>query len=104
MKITCRCGALIPDQTDSLPHKAHVIADEAWHGLLDRLDADVVDRLAAGRLSADGAAMVARMLLSEAARPAYECPACGRLYVDDPQGALQSYAPEGPTRGVLRAG
>jgi hypothetical protein len=95
VKIECRCGVLIIDQADGVPHKAHLIPDRAWLGLFDTIDAEVVEPLAAGRLSADAAGHTVRRLVIGASRGAWQCGACGRLYVDGPDGRLHPFAPEG---------
>ncbi|RZS37625.1 hypothetical protein EV193_105183 [Herbihabitans rhizosphaerae] len=63
MKITCRCGAVIPDNTDYLPWKADVIPSQ---DLSDFFDAE--DRV-------DG--------LVDNSTTAYQCESCGRLYLED---------------------
>lgn len=94
MKIECHCGALIVDQTDDLPHKAHLIPDQEWFATLDRIDAEVIEPLAARRLTAEGASMRTRSLLIGAVRMAWQCRSCGRLYVDDASRELRCFVPE----------
>ena len=48
MKIKCQCGAVIVDQTDYLPHKAYIIPDQEWFGILDAID-EAIERDALGR-------------------------------------------------------
>ncbi len=38
MKIECRCGRMIIDQTDCLPYKAHLIPDQEWFQVHDDRD------------------------------------------------------------------
>ncbi|MCB9896603.1 MAG: hypothetical protein H6825_01240 [Planctomycetes bacterium] len=106
MKITCTCGAQIVDSTDGHPNKAHLIADERWTGLLDALDDEVVAPLAAGRIGEDAAAMRLRTLVSHAQRLAWQCTACGRVWIEDPARTLHGYAADAPSadRRVLRGG
>jgi hypothetical protein len=61
MKIGCRCGALIRDQTDFLSYKAYLVADQDWF--------DVLDELATGSER--------RTLLQEASREMWQCTRCG---------------------------
>lgn len=105
MKILCHCGATILDQTDALPHKAHVIPDQVWFDLLDEIDVRVIDSLAAGRLDAESAKMQVRILIGDARRSAYECTACGRLFVSGQDHQLHCYEPRdgSPGQGILRA-
>ncbi len=103
MKIECTCGHLIPDSADGLPHKAHLIADQAWHGLFDRLD-DLIEHRCQTRAQRDAACTLIRSLIGGESRNAWQCGECGRLYVDDSTGRLQVYVPadEKTSREVLR--
>jgi hypothetical protein len=92
MKITCDCGALIVDQTDTIPHKGHLIPDQEWFPVFDGIDA-VIDDLSARRLDAAAACMKVRTILGAAARQIYQCKNCGRLFVDDRQHRLHAFAP-----------
>jgi hypothetical protein len=104
MKFACACGVTVFDATDGLPHKGHLVPDRAWLALLDALDAEVLGPLAAGRLDEPAASYRARTLLIGAARPVYQCAACGRLYVDVGGAEVLGYVPETPAaaRPVLR--
>lgn len=105
MKISCRCGSLILDGTDDLPHKAHVVPDQIWLSTHEALDA-IVEAAADGRLGKDAACHRARELFERAARLAWQCHSCGRLLLDGRDGGLRSFVPEGETldREILRAG
>lgn len=104
MKIECACGHLIHDGADALPHKAHFIADQAWHGLFDRLD-DLIEHRCHTRAQRDAACTLIRSLINGETRSAWQCGECGRLYVDDSTGQLQAYVPadDGTSREVLRS-
>src|SRR5436190_18872531 len=104
MKITCHCGALIRDQTDSLPHKAHLIPDQEWFPVYDSIDL-VIDDVAGARLDAEAAYTKIRSILGTASREIYQCRQCGRLFVDDSQRQLQTFAPAsaGTCREILRS-
>ena len=103
MKIECVCGSLIPNMTDSLPHKAHLIPDQSWLALLEQLD-HLIEHRCATPAQRGEACMAARILISEASRNAWQCASCGRLHVDDQAKRLQTYVPaDGETsRSVLR--
>lgn len=105
MKIGCHCGATIFDQTDNLPHKAHFIPDQARFATFDALDDKVIDPLAKGELTKEKAHLLARAILSQAARLMWQCAACGRLYVDDCANDLHCYLPaeEGTEKEILRS-
>ena len=38
MKIKCTCGEIIPDQTDYLSYKAHIIGEKNYFDFLDTID------------------------------------------------------------------
>jgi hypothetical protein len=75
MKIACHCGAVIPDQTDFLSYKAHVVADQDWEDFVDASESK-------GRID------------SSLVRLSYQCPQCGRLYVEDASRALHAFVPD----------
>ena len=104
MKITCHCGALVRDQTDNLPHKGHLIPDQEWFPVYDAIDV-VIDDAVAGRLDAEAASMKIRSILGTAARHVYQCRECGRLFVDDRQHQLHTFAPASADTGreILRS-
>jgi hypothetical protein len=104
VKIGCHCGAVIYDQTDDLPHKAHLIPDQEWFVVFDAIDDEVIDPLAEGRLGKEAGYRLARTIIRRSSRLMYQCRECGRLYLDDLQGRLHCYIPtdEEPAREILR--
>lgn len=104
MKIDCRCGASIIDETDDLPHKGHLLPDQAWFATYDAIDDEVIDPMADGRLGKEAAYHLARRIISRSARLMWQCRACGRLYIDGRDGQLRCFVPEGEPadREVLR--
>lgn len=105
MKIGCHCGASIIDQTDELPHKGHLIPDQEWFRTFDDIDDQVIDPLVAGQLGKEPAYHRARQIIRRPARLMWQCPACGRLYIDGVDGRLRCFVPEGEPadREVLRS-
>lgn len=105
MKIGCECGAVIVDQSDSLPHKASFIPDQDLFNVFDSLDKEIVERLATGELSPDEAYRNLRTIINKASRSMYQCRECGRLYLDDRTRTLHSYLPadEVTQREILRS-
>lgn len=100
MKIECTCGSLIFDGGDDLPHKAHVIPDKLWNATFEAIDKLVEN--AATKAQREAACMHIRTLVIKAARMGWQCRECGRLYMDDVENKLQSYAPEdGATRDLF---
>jgi hypothetical protein len=104
MKLSCPCGATIPDQGDDLSHKGHMVPDRAWFATLDALDDEVIEPLAKGRLTGDAASQQARRVLVRSSRLLWQCRACARLFVDGPDGKLRCFQPEGESHDheVLR--
>lgn len=88
MKIECKCGDYIPDTTDYLPYKAHIIGDKDYFDFLDSIDEAIESKKKnRERLCMDVRSAVPSKL-------AWECSTCGRLYLDDKHGNLVSYLPE----------
>lgn len=104
MKISCDCGATISDQADSQPQKGHLIPDQEWFPVCDGIDA-VINEVAARCTNAEAAAMQVRSILVTAARLACQCRECGRLFVDDRQHQVHTFAPASneTSREILRS-
>ncbi len=75
MKIHCACGAVLPDQSDFLSFKAHLVADRDWE--------DFVAPSETGR-----------EIDASFVRHAYQCPECGRLHVEDAARRLHAFSPD----------
>ena len=80
MKFECLCGTLIPDQTDALPHKARIVADQDWFDLSESTDVRT-----SGEIT---------LTLWRATRIAYQCRECGRIWINDKAGTLHSFVPD----------
>ncbi|KAB2856284.1 MAG: hypothetical protein F9K46_14410 [Anaerolineae bacterium] len=115
MKIFCKCGYVISDNTDYLPYKARFIADEDYFELMSVLEG-VVTKLANtiwSNSEVDRAELLRRAHtglwrhLSSFYRLMYQCPACGRLYVDklDRAANPEPFVPteENPTKDLLKS-
>lgn len=79
MKFRCKCDYVISDQTDFIPYKAYILADQ------DREDFQESEPRA----------------LFDFVRPAYQCSGCGRLWIEDQTGSLKSFMPDSPADGIL---
>ncbi len=97
-KLGCLCGATIRDQTDDLPHKGEILKDQDRNPFVNSAIDEIVSYIAAVR---DGTTdawfakyprlrdqpdswIVDSLLLSpwlKFAVDVYECPECGRLWV-----------------------
>lgn len=82
MKIRCRCGAVLPDQTDYLSFKAHLVADRDWEDFAASTESR-------GKVDATYV------------RLCYQCPQCGRLYVEDASRHLHVFSPEAGPAQIL---
>ncbi len=82
MKIGCKCGAVIPDQTDYLSFKAHLVADRDWEDFVESSESR-------------------KEVNSSYVRLTYQCPQCGRLYIEDASRNLHVFAPEDHQTQVL---
>ncbi|HWL08108.1 MAG TPA: hypothetical protein VNQ76_06885 [Planctomicrobium sp.] len=94
MKFDCHCGDRIADHSDDLPHKAHLIPDQNWNALWDRIDDEILPKLEKGRQNLETTAMQLRILFGDAIRAMYQCRECGRLYINDEHGKLHCYVPQ----------
>ena len=88
MKIRCVCGEIIPDQTDYLPYKAHVIGDKDYFDFLDAVDEAIESK------EENREKLCMNVRGAEPSRLAWECNTCGRLYLDDKRGNLVEYLPQ----------
>jgi hypothetical protein len=91
VKLQCPCGCLIPDVTDGVPSKAHLIADRDWDAFWEAVDA-AVER--SGPSAREKEAAVMRLRSLNVFRQAWQCPQCGRVLVEDPSRAVHAFAPE----------
>ncbi|WP_221089965.1 hypothetical protein [Deinococcus aquaedulcis] len=83
MKFACPCGEVIRDQTDFLPHKAHLLPDQSLEKFEDELWL-LVEQLRLKPVGSGQKALWDGMvrLRSLYLRALYQCPVCGRLNVD----------------------
>jgi hypothetical protein len=106
MKFSCACGMTLRDQADFLPHKAHFVADQDLFDLYDELEthvAHLASRVAgargegAERTKAEEACLASLFASFEAYhRAMYQCPSCGRVYVDDQGHKLHRFDVDDP--------
>ncbi|NKB72341.1 MAG: hypothetical protein GKR89_35140 [Candidatus Latescibacteria bacterium] len=96
MKITCPCNRQLVDSTDALPYKAHIISDRDWHPILDAIDA-AIEETGSSRAARETACMAIRSLLNGKTRQAWQCPACGTLYLDAEENQLHRFTPASET-------
>lgn len=101
MKIPCACGFIIHDGADELPHKAHLLPDQEW-GLFWTAVDNAIENAGPSAAEKEAACMELRRR-SFGRRLLWQCPQCGRLYIDDSRHALQCFEPAAATtpRNIL---
>lgn len=92
--LLCKCGFVFHDITDAICWKAHLITDKDWFPLLDMADG-LIESPDPDR---ETLCMILRHNLRGCvqSRFLYQCPVCGRVYIEDPKGAYVCFAPEDP--------
>lgn len=115
MHFLCACGHSITDRTDFLEYKASLIPDQDEENLVDRICAEVTERLTRakgsgeqpGQLEQDSLWLAIATTIDHHTRTLYQCPECGRLHVDDLTDPvrLHSFVPEAQSfpRHLLRS-
>ena len=103
MKIKCYCGSLIIDVADNLPWKGYLTPDQGWFSIFDAIN-KLIDAVANGRMEKEAAYHRASSIIIRSSRHMWQCPTCGRLYIDGSDGQLRCFMPEGDLidREVLR--
>jgi hypothetical protein len=113
MKIGCRCGHVIRDQTDELPYKAHVLKDQDYPGVLEGIISELEDYIDGFRKGLrDGTTKLrdTRVIMNAWIKyfqkhcvDIYECEACGRLLLgrDTKSNEFAFYVPEDAGSGKL---
>jgi hypothetical protein len=90
---TCSCGEFrFLDSTDDRTYVAHFMAEREWLPFLDAVDA-AVEHAGPTAHEREDACMELR---GRPARMAWQCPACGALYVEDQRGERHRFLPESP--------
>jgi hypothetical protein len=114
MKIDCLCGTAIPDQTDYISYKAHTIPDQDIFDLYDELDTHLKQTMMLWASESDTAIVEQtlrsvqqqmRSTVRQYTKTLYQCPRCGRLYVENETGSFHVFAPESHTTqaSILRS-
>ena len=85
MNFGCKCGYRFHDSSDNLSYKAYIISDEDWDefaGLLENAEKPHTEELDSfGKI------------FDLTNRCIYQCPACGRLFLEDASGRLTMFTP-----------
>lgn len=101
MHFYCGCGNRISDVADRLPYKAYFLADEDDGRYADAMEAAIRDESLPIDKRVDE--VVIHLQVRYLSRCIFQCPECGRLWVDDNDNRLHSFLPEGPVDKQLLA-
>ena len=94
MHFYCTCGRCIHDITDNIPYKAYLLSDEDEDRYCEAIEAVMrtEDLTMDERVNRIVISLQTRYL----SRCIYQCPDCGKLFVDDNDYKLHSFVPEEP--------
>lgn len=98
MYFYCKCGSRISDITDYLPFKARMIADQDWIDFLETIEDAITSKEPDREKVADEFYSTA---FNEHRRMIYQCPECGRIYINGEGNSLYSFRPEMPVSTKL---
>lgn len=93
--LLCKCGFVFHDNTNAICWKAHLITDKDWFPLLDMADSliespdpdrETLCMMLRHNLSQRNACVLHRFL--------FQCPECGRVYIEDTDGTYFCFSPE----------
>ncbi|MCB0398521.1 MAG: hypothetical protein KDD26_02665 [Winogradskyella sp.] len=91
MKINCTCENIIPDSTDHIMYKGHMIPDKLWEDFWNSIDF-AIEKSGPSAEEKETACMQLRMLNNF--RTILECTACGKLFINDQNYDLKTYSPD----------
>lgn len=84
----CRCGYVFHDNTDHLPWKAHFLADEDMDDYFNTFD-EIKETTS--KRDIDDIVLKAAHYWE---RFVYQCPDCGKLYIESEPGTFSVFIPE----------
>jgi hypothetical protein len=91
MKIKCKCGSIIVDQTDCLKSKGYIISDTQWFEFWDAID-EAIEKSGPSKIDKERAST--QLGQQQIFKTVWECSDCGKLFVDSKNGKLISYSPD----------
>lgn len=97
MHFYCGCGRRISDTTDYISYKAHIVADQDWFDFLDRI-ADAIESGESNRQKVIDELYNDTIYIDKGM---YQCPECGRIFIDGEDNYLHSFIAEEPVRTNL---
>ncbi|MBP1967558.1 hypothetical protein [Paenibacillus aceris] len=90
MKINCRCGSLIIDQTDYHSNKGYIISDQDYFDLLEIID-NAIEKSGPTPKDKERAVMGIRSLIGGFQKNVYQCFSCGRIYISTKGNELKEF-------------
>lgn len=94
-KITCKCGSILPDNTDRIPYKGYIISDREFFDMLDFVDEMIEtdspckkELEMTFRRNIGGGDSFIRL------KEVYQCPLCGRIMIESTPGQFYFFVPE----------
>ncbi|KRE55893.1 hypothetical protein [Paenibacillus sp. Soil750] len=90
MKIRCRCGDIIVDQTDFHSNKGYIISDQDFFDFLDAVD-NAIEKSGPTAKDKERAVMSIRYLIGELQKTVYQCFTCGRMYINAKENGLKEF-------------
>ncbi len=110
MKFGCQCGQSIIDQTDFLPYKANLLADQDRESMIEEIEAHAAKLVSAMKnlsqaesvlpqgdpLETFSKALWLRIIPKYLSRVIYQCLNCGRIFIEnsDHRANLHSFVPD----------
>ncbi|MCG8330334.1 MAG: CpXC domain-containing protein [Chitinophagales bacterium] len=91
MKIKCTCEHIIVDQTDFLENKGYLIPDTKWFNFWDSIDKAIEE---SGPSPKEKEAACMQLRKQNIFKMLWECPNCGKLFIDGGKGTLILYSPD----------
>ena len=94
--IECKCGYAIKDTTDNISYKGYVISDKEFFDMLDLADKMIESTIP----DREEAAMSFRINIGGSKnchvwlKDIFQCPECGRIFLEDNNGEFCSFLPE----------
>lgn len=94
--IKCKCGNVLKDTTDNISYKGYVISDKEYFDMLDLADTMIGSTIP----DREEAVMSFRMNIGGRAnrhiwlKDIFQCPDCGRIFLENNKGEFCSFLPE----------
>ncbi len=90
MHFWCGCGNRMSDTTDMIYYKGHIIADQDWDDLYGKIEDAIMSpekdrKKVADQFFSD---------IADLCRWMYQCPQCGRIFIDGEGASLHAFQPE----------